>query len=43
MVFENERDADGHFAAYEQPDAIVGDLRSMFENGGGAEGVVKVS
>lgn len=43
MVFENEHDAGGHFAAYEQPDAIVDDLRSMFGRGGGAEGVVKVS
>ncbi|MCJ1297323.1 hypothetical protein MMC08_000109 [Hypocenomyce scalaris] len=43
VVYENAHDASGHFAAYEQPDATVGDLRSMFGKGGGAEGVVKVS
>ena len=40
VVFESERDRGGHFAAWEQPDAIAGDLREMFGRGGGAEGVV---
>ncbi|KXN83140.1 Putative epoxide hydrolase [Leucoagaricus sp. SymC.cos] len=30
LVFESEHEADGHFAAYECPEALVGDLRSMF-------------
>jgi pimeloyl-ACP methyl ester carboxylesterase len=40
IVFEAEHDNGGHFAAYERPDAIVQDLRSMFGKGGGAFGVV---
>jgi hypothetical protein len=40
IVFEAEHDSGGHFAAYERPDAIVQDLRSMFGKGGGAFGVV---
>ncbi|KAH3911688.1 hypothetical protein HBH56_127250 [Parastagonospora nodorum] len=35
-----EHDKGGHFAAYERPDAIVQDLRSMFAKSGGAFGVV---
>jgi len=38
-VSENERG--GHFAAWERPDVIAGDLRAMFKKGGGAYGVVK--
>jgi hypothetical protein len=30
-----------HFAAYERPDAIAKDLKTMFGKGGGAFGVVK--
>ncbi|KAI9443142.1 hypothetical protein H4582DRAFT_2072221 [Lactarius indigo] len=30
----------GHFAAYEQPEALVGDLRKMFGKSGPAAGVV---
>ena len=36
IVFENEYEGGGHFAAWERPDAIVNDLRSMF----GREGTV---
>ncbi|KAH3931615.1 hypothetical protein HBI56_140560 [Parastagonospora nodorum] len=38
--FLPEHDKGGHFAAYERPDAIVQDLRSMFAKSGGAFGVV---
>ena len=40
VVFEAEHDAGGHFAAYEQPEALVADLRKMFGKGGPAFGVV---
>ena len=39
-MFESEHDAGGHFAAYEKPEALVGDLRRMFGKGGPATGVV---
>ena len=41
LVFESEHDSGGHFAAFEKPDAIVEDLRTMFGVGGGAFGAVK--
>ncbi|KAL8682113.1 MAG: hypothetical protein Q9186_001818 [Xanthomendoza sp. 1 TL-2023] len=40
VVFESEKDKGGHFAAWECPEELVKDLREMFGNGGGAEGVV---
>ncbi|KAH9979713.1 alpha/beta-hydrolase [Russula compacta] len=40
IVFESEHNAGGHFAAYENPDALVGDLRKMFGRSGPAAGVV---
>ena len=40
VVFESEHDVGGHFAAYEQPGALVDDLRRMFGKGGPAAGVV---
>jgi hypothetical protein len=40
VVFEAEHDSGGHFAAYEKPAELVGDLRKMFGRGGGAFGVV---
>ncbi|KAN0114034.1 Alpha/Beta hydrolase fold [Russula decolorans] len=40
VVFESEHDVGGHFAAYEQPEALVDDLRRMFGKGGPAAGVV---
>jgi pimeloyl-ACP methyl ester carboxylesterase len=33
IVFEGEYEKGGHFAAWEQPDAIVKDLRTMFRDG----------
>ncbi|MCJ1397020.1 hypothetical protein MMC11_000212 [Xylographa trunciseda] len=41
LVFESEYTKGGHFAAWERPDAIVHDLRTMFGKEGGAYGVVK--
>ncbi|KAF8265862.1 alpha/beta-hydrolase [Lactarius quietus] len=40
IVFESEHKVGGHFAAYEQPEALVGDLREMFGKSGPAAGVV---
>lgn len=40
VVFESEHERGGHFAAWEQPDAIAGDLKRMFGRRGGAFGVV---
>jgi len=40
VVFESEHEAGGHFAAYEKPEALVGDLRKMFGRTGPAAGVV---
>ncbi|TFK93141.1 alpha/beta-hydrolase [Polyporus arcularius HHB13444] len=40
LVFESDHDKGGHFAAFEQPEAIAGDLRKMFGKGGPAHGVV---
>ncbi|KAH8588636.1 epoxide hydrolase [Bisporella sp. PMI_857] len=41
VVFEKEHESGGHFAAWERPDAIVDDLRTMFGRAGGAFNVVK--
>ncbi|CDO72047.1 hypothetical protein BN946_scf184943.g82 [Trametes cinnabarina] len=40
VVFESEHDKGGHFAAFETPEKLVGDLRRMYGNGGPAHGVV---
>ncbi|KAI8971134.1 alpha/beta-hydrolase [Trametes punicea] len=40
LVFESEHDKGGHFASFEQPESLVGDLRKMFGKGGPAYGVV---
>ncbi|KAI9435116.1 alpha/beta-hydrolase [Lactarius indigo] len=40
IVFESEHEAGGHFAAYEQPEALADDLRKMFGKSGPAAGVV---
>ena len=40
IVFESEHEAGGHFAAYEQPETLVNDLRKMFGKSGPAAGVV---
>ncbi|KAH9037757.1 hypothetical protein EDB84DRAFT_1124339 [Lactarius hengduanensis] len=40
IVFESEHEVGGHFAAYEQPEALVSDLRTMFgKSGPAARGV----
>lgn len=41
VVYEREYERGGHFAAWERPDAIVEDLRTMFGKDGGAYNVVK--
>ena len=40
LVFANEHTKGGHFAAFEQPVLLAGDLRKMFGRGGPAFGVV---
>ncbi|KAH9018182.1 Alpha/Beta hydrolase protein [Lactarius deliciosus] len=40
IVFESEHKVGGYLAAYEQPEALVGDLRKMFGKFGPAAGVV---
>ncbi|KAJ8081542.1 hypothetical protein AAF712_011107 [Marasmius tenuissimus] len=40
IVFHAKHDKGGHFAAYEVPDLLVGDLKKMFGKGGPAYGVV---
>lgn len=41
VVFESVHSKGGHFAAYEQPENLVNDLKKMFGRGGAAFGVVK--
>ena len=41
VVFESVHANGGHFASYEVPEALVGDLRKMFGKGGKAYRVVK--
>ncbi|KAI0035564.1 alpha/beta-hydrolase [Vararia minispora EC-137] len=41
VVFDRRHGSGGHFAAYERPEALVGDLRDMFGRGGPAYGVVQ--
>ncbi|TFK24938.1 epoxide hydrolase [Coprinopsis marcescibilis] len=36
VIFESEHESGGHFAAWEQPEALVGDLRKMFGKEGPA-------
>ncbi|KAL1950116.1 hypothetical protein VTO73DRAFT_5239 [Trametes versicolor] len=40
VVFEAVHDKGGHFAAFEQPEALVGDLRKMYGGGGPTYGAV---
>ncbi|KAI0671042.1 alpha/beta-hydrolase [Trametes maxima] len=40
VVFQSEHDAGGHFAAFEQPAKLAGDLRKMFGKGGPVYGIV---
>ncbi|KAF2734453.1 alpha/beta-hydrolase, partial [Polyplosphaeria fusca] len=39
VVYVSENERGGHFAAWEVPERVVGDLRVMFGKGGGAYGV----
>ncbi|KAH7130052.1 Alpha/Beta hydrolase protein [Dendryphion nanum] len=41
IVYSKRHDKGGHFAAYEVPEKLVGDLRIMFGKGGPAFGVVE--
>ncbi|KAI4209999.1 MAG: hypothetical protein LQ351_007106 [Letrouitia transgressa] len=41
VVFESEKERGGHFAAWECPEELVGDLRKMFGKKGGAAGCVE--
>jgi hypothetical protein len=41
IVFERLHTTGGHFAAWEKPDELAGDLREMFGPGGGAHGVIQ--
>lgn len=41
VCLQSEHAKGGHFAAWEVPDAIVGDLRDMFGKGGPCYGVVE--
>ena len=40
LVFESEHAKGGHFAAFEHPNELAGDLRKMFGKGGPAYGVI---
>ncbi|KAI9708930.1 MAG: hypothetical protein M1820_003624 [Bogoriella megaspora] len=40
VVYQKEHDKGGHFAAWERPDAIVGDLVAMFSRDSPAYGVI---
>lgn len=41
IVFTSEHKSGGHFAAFENPQAIARDLGEMFGKGGGAYGVLR--
>ena len=40
-VFVASHSEGGHFAAYEKPNELVGDLRKMYARGGPAYGVIQ--
>ncbi|KAI0823206.1 alpha/beta-hydrolase [Trametes gibbosa] len=40
VKFEAQHDKGGHFAAYEQPEKLAGDLRNMYGKGGPVFGIV---
>ena len=40
VVFESEHEHGGHFAAHEEPEELIKDIRAMFGKGGPAFGVV---
>ena len=39
-MFQARHDRGGHFAAFEVPELLAGDLRKLFGRGGACEGVV---
>jgi hypothetical protein len=41
VCFEKEHESGGHFAAWEVPDALAGDLKAMFGEGGPCYGIVE--
>ncbi|KAG5716130.1 Epoxide hydrolase 1 [Termitomyces sp. T112] len=41
LIFESEQPSGGHFAAIEEPEALVADLRAMFGKAGPAFGVIE--
>ncbi|KAF2869999.1 Alpha/Beta hydrolase protein [Massariosphaeria phaeospora] len=41
VVYESENERGGHFAAWENPRVIAGDLQKMFGNGGPCYGIVE--
>lgn len=41
FVLEKRHESGGHFAAWERPELLVGDLREMFGAGGGAQDVAE--
>ena len=41
LVYESDNDKGGHFAAWERPDVISGDLKKMFGKGGPCFGIVE--
>ncbi|KAH8670997.1 microsomal epoxide hydrolase [Xylariales sp. PMI_506] len=41
IVYEKVHPSGGHFAAWERPDDVVGDLRAMFGKNGGAREVIR--
>lgn len=40
VVYQSDHDKGGHFAAWEQPEAVVSDLQNMFGKGGPCYGIV---
>ncbi|EGX97247.1 Epoxide hydrolase [Cordyceps militaris CM01] len=41
VVFQKRHEEGGHFAAYEKPELLVGDVQAMFAEGGGAYDIAK--
>jgi hypothetical protein len=41
VAYESFNDHGGHFAAWEHPEVIAGDLKAMFAKGGPCYGIVK--
>ncbi|OCK74926.1 alpha/beta-hydrolase [Lepidopterella palustris CBS 459.81] len=41
VVYESENERGGHFAAWERPDVIAGDLQKMFGKNGPCDGIIE--